>query len=241
MFKEIANHYDLIMQDFDYRGLVDYLDDLIIDADGERTDLLDLGCGTAEELIPFRELGYEVAGLDKSKEMLEIAREKHYLVDFYEADMTDFKLERTFDNAICIFDSLNYLTDKKKVLKFFKCVHKALNEDGLFLFDFNTAYGLIKDWAGINTESGEGFKIIYDSNFDYNTMISSTKIKTFIEQEDKSYKFIEELHVEKGYLLEDIKELLSQAGFKMLKGLPFLEKRASKKNIERYQVVARKK
>lgn len=241
MFKEIANHYDLIMKDFDYRGIVDYLDDLIIDADGDRTNVLDLGCGTAEELIYFRELGYKVTGLDKSPQMLEIAKNKHYIVDFIEADMTNFKTVEKFDNAICIFDSLNYLTKKSQVLKFFKNVNKSLKDDGLFLFDFNTAYGLIQDWAGVNSEFGEGFKIIYDSTFDYNTMISSTKIKTFIELENNNYKYLEELHVEKGYLLEDIKELLKLSDFKLLKALPFMEKRSSKKNIERYQIIAKKK
>ena len=77
MFNKIAKHYDMIMEPFDYNDLVDYLDDLIIGAGGDRTNVLDLGCGTSEELIYFRQLGYEVVGLDFSEEMIKLSKFKH--------------------------------------------------------------------------------------------------------------------------------------------------------------------
>ena len=55
----------------------DYLDDLIIGAGGDRTNVLDLGCGTSEELIYFRQLGCGVTGLDFSEEMIKLSEFKH--------------------------------------------------------------------------------------------------------------------------------------------------------------------
>ncbi len=74
MFKQVAKHYDLVMADFDYRNLVDYLDDLIVENGGERTSLLDIACGTGSELFYFRQLGYTLAGLDMSQEFFPVAK-----------------------------------------------------------------------------------------------------------------------------------------------------------------------
>ncbi len=238
MFKKVANYYDLIMSEFDYKEMVDYLDDLIIAAGGERTNLLDLACGTAEELMYFRQLGYKVVGIDNSEDMLKIAREKHFGVDFFNQDITKFRMDEKFDNIISTFDSVNYITDEAKLGNCFKLAYQTLNDKGVFLFDFNTLYGLIKEWEGNQTEENPDFYLVYESDFDYDYQISNTNIKFFIK-DGENYIHFEELHREKGYTKEIITKLLKKAGFKKIKFYPFLKKKAVKTSrIDRYQVVA---
>ena len=133
MFDKVANHYDLIMSAFDYQELTDYLDDLIISYDGDRTTLLDIACGTAEELVYFRQLGYKTEGLDLSAEMLAEAEKKHPGVNFYNQDMTNFKTGKKYDNIICTFDSVNYILNEDKLQGTFNCCCNHLNDKGLLL------------------------------------------------------------------------------------------------------------
>ncbi|PID26563.1 MAG: hypothetical protein CR982_09855 [Candidatus Cloacimonadota bacterium] len=239
-FTKVAKYYDLVMQDFDYREMVDYLDDLIMDAGGDRTTILSIGCGTGEELLFFHQLGYTISGLDNSKEMIEVAKEKLPFMEIYCMDMVDFKLENRVDNIISTFDSINNILDDKSLERCFKSVYNSLNRGGLFLFDFNTVYTFIHDWKGVRTEEGEGYEMIYESEFNYNTMICDTLIKFFIEEEDKHIKF-SELHREKGYTEETMKNLLKKVGFKVVKSVPFLKKKGVKTSeVSRYQIVAKK-
>lgn len=241
MFKEVADYYDLVMADFDYRDLVDYLDDLIVLSGGKRTDVLDLGCGTAEELVYFMQLGYKISGLDMSSDMLRRAKQKLPFANFYNEDMTNFKLDVKFDNVISTFDSVNYITDEKKLFDMFKCSYDVLNTGGYFLFDFNTAYGIINEWNGVKFEEGDGYKMVYESEIDYDKMITDTKIHFFIKEENETYRHFHEIHREKGYTKERISELLVEAGFKVLKIVPFLKKGKTKDTkIDRYQVVCKK-
>lgn len=241
MFKQVAKHYDLVMADFDYQNLVDYLDDLIIQFGGERTTLLDIACGTGSELFFFRQLGYEIAGLDFSQDMLAVAEEKLPGIELFCADMTKFSVPQKYDNVISVFDSINYIIDEKKLLACFKSVNRVLNSKGLFLFDFNTAYGLLEEWQGIKTEEGKGYYMIYDSEIDYDHLNCKTKIKFFIEDEKGKFITFEEHHCEKGYTKEQMTANLAKAGFEVLAFLPFLKKTRSRSSrIDRYQVVARK-
>ncbi|MBN1971740.1 MAG: methyltransferase domain-containing protein [Candidatus Delongbacteria bacterium] len=239
-FTKAAKYYDRVMQDFSYQDLVDYLDDLIIENGGERTNVLSIACGTAEELSYFHQLGYQIEGLDISEGMLEVAREKLPFAEFHHSNMTNFSLEDKFDNIVSTFDSINYILDDEELEKCFRSVHKNLNREGLFLFDFNTLYTFIHEWEGVRSEIGDDYEIIYESKFNYDNMIADVDIRFYMKNED-GVDFFEERHREKGYTYDMIKKSLIKSGFKVIKIVPFFKKRKGQEtNIDRYQVVARK-
>ncbi|MBU4485291.1 MAG: methyltransferase domain-containing protein [Candidatus Delongbacteria bacterium] len=241
MFDKIAKYYDLIMSPFDYQELVNCLDDLIISNGGERTNILDLGCGTSEELLYFMQLGYEISGIDSSAEMIEISKDKLKNGNFKVGDMRNFKTKKKFDNVISVFDSLNYLTDPKEMSKCFISVNNALNNGGLFLFDFNSIYGLVNEWEGIKIEETEDFFISYDSTFDTNRLILECDMRFFIKDESGKFISFEETHYERGYSPDEIKDLLKHNGFQLVKILPFLSRKPTRNpKLDRYQIVARK-
>jgi len=91
--------------------------------------VLDLGCGTGRNSVKIAEKGAEVIGIDLSKEMLEIAREKaekfNLNIQFIEQDFSDkikFKSEK-FDVIICdlvfghLKDTFPVIKEMKRVLK----------------------------------------------------------------------------------------------------------------------------
>jgi len=102
--------------------------------------ILELACGTGILAMHLARLGHVVVGLDRSPEMIAIANSKaQYMkgIEFAIADMRDPNLDQEFDAALCMFDSLNYLTMLEDVAETLASVSKTLRKKGLFIFDFN--------------------------------------------------------------------------------------------------------
>ena len=70
--------------------------------------------------------------------MLARARARVPRARLIEADMTDFDLGERFDAVICVFDTLNHLTDFERWCALFERVAAHLRTGGLFAFDVNT-------------------------------------------------------------------------------------------------------
>jgi ubiquinone/menaquinone biosynthesis C-methylase UbiE len=70
---------------------------------GDGLRLLDLGCGTGHHMAQLRRRGFEVVGVDASKEMLEYARANNPGAAVLEADVEQLPLPgRGFDIVLCI-------------------------------------------------------------------------------------------------------------------------------------------
>ena len=108
-YAELAQYYDAIYAEKDYEGEVEKLHTLI---EGKRVSdgntLLEVACGTGEHCRFFSKY-YDVIGLDYSREMLRIAREKHPEIEFIHGDMKSLKLNKQFDVITCLFGSISYL------------------------------------------------------------------------------------------------------------------------------------
>lgn len=99
--------------------------------------LLELGCGTGtilDGLSSFESL----TGIDRSPEMLAIARGKVPRARLVEGDISDFDLGERFDVVICVFDTLNHLPRFELWQALFACTRAHLRAGGLFIFDVNT-------------------------------------------------------------------------------------------------------
>jgi SAM-dependent methyltransferase len=102
------------------------------------TSLLELGCGTGALLAGLAGT-LEVTGIDRSPEMLAIAADRLPSARLVRADMTTFSLGVRYDVVICMFDTLNHVPTFPGWKSVFTRVHEHLADDGLFIFDVNTA------------------------------------------------------------------------------------------------------
>jgi SAM-dependent methyltransferase len=102
------------------------------------TSLLELGCGTGA-LLEGLAGKLEVTGVDRSPEMLAIAAGRLPSARLVRADMTEFSLEARYDVVICMFDTLNHVPSFPAWRSLFDRVDNHLADDGLFIFDVNTA------------------------------------------------------------------------------------------------------
>ena len=127
--------------------------------------------------------------------------------------MREFELIGKVDAIVSLCDSLNYITEKADLLEVFKRVHNYLEKDGLFVFDINTIYkfqNILSDNSFCETTENSAYT--WENYYDEEERINEFYTNFFVENSDGLYERYEEFHYEKGYTIEEIKELLGMAG-----------------------------
>lgn len=184
--------------------------------------ILDLACGEGTFAVAMAKRGLQVTGVDRSPEMLEIARRRaateKVRVTFLQQDMHSLSLRGSFDLITCWFDSLNYLLDIDDVAHTFAGVSRYLNERGVFIFDVNTIRGLAVEWVKdpsyVHLNSADSF-LVSIPEYDAVTRIASLHITGFARENERWVR-IDEVHKERGYTLKEIQQCLTRASLREL-------------------------
>ena len=187
----------------------------------ERNTVLDLGCGTGSLTELLARKGYDMIGLDNAQEMLQIAMEKRersglpilYLLQ----DMREFELYGTVGAVVSVCDSLNYLLEEEDILQTFRQVNNYLYPQGIFIFDFNTVYKystVIGD-ATI-AENREDCSFIWENYYHEEQEINEYDLTVFVA-EGALFRRFQEVHYQRGYRLEQMRELLERSGLDFVK------------------------
>jgi SAM-dependent methyltransferase len=197
-----------------YGSWVVYIHELLSVHKSSPNSVLDLACGTGTVSLMLAERGYDVTGVDISSPMVEQARrkaaERGANVAFFAQDACELSLERSFDLAICLFDSLNYITDLDRLRSAFSATFRHLRPGGLFIFDLNTEYAFSNRL--FDQRSGGNPEYVWKSRYDKGARICTVRMRFKVKDHDPPLEF-EELHVQRAYTAGEIDSLLSQAGF----------------------------
>jgi SAM-dependent methyltransferase len=97
--------------------------------------LLDIPCGIGRHSGPLARLGYDVVGVDRSREAISIARKHYPDIDFRELDMFGLgAVTETFDAVLCLWQSFGYgsAEQNRELLSRFRT---ALRPGGRLLLD----------------------------------------------------------------------------------------------------------
>ncbi len=141
--------------------------------------VLDVCCGTGQFTEQIRRRGYQIAGVDASGEMIRYARRNAPSVPFTVADVRAFSLERTFDAAYCLYESLNHVPDKDGLAMAFACIHRHLKPGAPFLFDLNREEAYILYWNNTDALVEPDNAFITRSVYDEETKVGRCDITTF--------------------------------------------------------------
>ncbi len=239
VYNSFAKVYDRLTDDVDYDKIYGFIKDIFDKYELKPELVLELACGTGSFTKRLCDAGYDVIALDSSYEMLDVAREKCPDALLLNQDMTEFELYGTVDAVMCILDGVNYITDKRKLLKMFRLVENYLNYGGLFVFDINSEYKLT-DIIGNNTFIRSEEDIFYT----WENEKRKDKVDfylTFFNKVGLNYERFEEIHTERIYKTVEIKKLIEDSGLEFLGAYPDFKFSKLSKKDERIFFIARKK
>ena len=213
----LAGCYDRLTYDVDYAAWAGYIEKHFRKNSLPGNTVLDLACGTGSLTRELALRGYELIGVDQSPEMLAQAAEKNRGVSpvepiFLCQSMEKLDLYGTIDACVCCLDSVNYVTDPKKLQKAFQRVHLFLMPGGLFLFDINTPEKLEGLDGQVFLDETEDAYCVWRSEFSRH--ICSYFMDIFqLDPSSGQWNRGEELHRERAYTVPELTAMLQAAGF----------------------------
>jgi len=184
--------------------------------------ILDLSCGDGAFAILLARQGFKVTGVNTSSWSLEYARsrarEEGLSIGFLLQDLRNLSSDFRFDLATCWFDSLNTLLDEEELYKVFCNVQDVVQPGGVFLFEMNTIYGLAVHWQWnpcyVHQESEEYFEL-HRPTYDYERNIATLRVTRFRRQ-GEFWQRVEEMVQERGYALEELRQVFRESGWEEL-------------------------
>lgn len=215
----LAGCYDQLTYDVDYAAWADYIEKQFRRRGLPGKTVLDLACGTGSLTWELAGRGYEMIGADLSPEMLAEAAEKHRNTGgtppmFLCQSMDKLDLYGTIDACVCCLDSVNYVTDPKKLQRAFGRVHLFLMPGGLFLFDVNAPEKLEGLDGQVFLDETEDAYCVWRAEYSRRSRICSYFMDIFrLDRETGQWDRGEELHRERAYSVDELTGFLRQAGF----------------------------
>lgn len=243
-YTDFAGVYDIFMDETPYRQWCDTVAAVLKKYGIEKELVLDLGCGTGTMTELLAALGYDMIGIDNAQEMLNIAIAKRdasgHDILYLCQDMREFELYGTVKAVVSLCDSINYILEPKELGDVFTLVNNYLDPEGIFFFDFNTDHKyreVIGD--AVIAENREECSFIWENYFHEAEGINEYDVTVFVREEEERYRKFTETHYQRGYTLEEIKELLTDSGMVFLEAWDADTGGAVTKTSERIYVIAK--
>ncbi|KKQ27146.1 MAG: hypothetical protein US42_C0014G0043 [Candidatus Magasanikbacteria bacterium GW2011_GWC2_37_14] len=185
--------------------LLEHDDVLKLMAPKRHEKILDAGCGTGKYSVEFHKKDADIIGIDFSKQMLEVARNKYPAIKFYQADLEkklSFKNEQ-FDKINCA-QTLKHLRNIQPTLnEFFRVLHKG----GTLIFSVTHPE---MNWDGFEMKDRPDFVLSENSD------IFHHQFKDYFEAINKiGFKIDKIVQVP---ISTKIRHLLTAKSYKIVKG-----------------------
>ncbi len=135
MFGRLAKYYDVLYADKTYESEVTRLESIArrFSRCGDES-WLDVACGTGRHLEILRHQ-HSVVGVDRSVEMLRIARRRLPGVTLRRADMRTFRLDARFDVVTCLFSAIGHLQSEKDLQQAFSNFARHVKPGGAVIVE----------------------------------------------------------------------------------------------------------
>jgi len=218
---DMAKYYDVMHKYRNYGMECQFADKLIQRCFPNAKRVLDICCGTGEHAIKMAQLGYEVTGVDSSRDMIQLAIKKAkkvgVSVEFKCTDVHDLNIVPEFQAAYCLGYTFNYMTTYPDVVKFFDIIRKALAPNGVLLVDFINGWGLIESIPRDKfVHQHEDATIFHfeQASLDKKKRVRHIEFYYLIDRHDGRVKTVfteEDLRI---FFEDEVQMLLSNCGFK---------------------------
>lgn len=222
--KNYAEIYDFLYTEKNYSKESSLVRKILKKYASHAKSLLDLGCGTGQYSNLMTKFNLAVVGLDRSDEMLKIAKKKYIdnkKLSFVKSKIEKFNLKKKFDVVSALFHILSYQTTHAQINKFFFNSHSHLKKNGIIIFDFWYKPGVVKLQSPLRVREVDNdvYKIIRLSVSKWKKSINQIfdKHNLFIinKKNSKIYKF-SETHKMRYFTISFVNKILKKNNFKYL-------------------------
>jgi ubiquinone/menaquinone biosynthesis C-methylase UbiE len=201
------------------------------------SSILDLCCGQGRHSLEFARRGFKITGVDRTEKYLEHAKREssreNLSIEYIKDDMRRFRRENHFNAIIVMYTSFGFFANQKENIKVLTNCYYSLNKNGKMLIDLVGKEILKKKF-----KEHESFVI------DGITYIEKRKVIGDWEKIENKWIMIKE-NEQKEFILthwvysaEEMKELLSEAGFSSMKKYGDLSGSKYDENAQRLIAIA---
>jgi len=239
IFNDIGMDWEAIVNVRDTEREADFIERAL----SKKGTILDLCCGTGRHSIILCKRGWNIVGLDISKNLLTIAKQrmKEEGAEFplVRADMRHFPLRKQiFDAVICMFTSFGYLPSENEDIKSFKEIRRTLRKDGEFLLDLVNKDHLVRVFQEREWAEYEPFYMLEKRSLDLQASRLMSQW-TIIRKDSK--EIISLQHNLRLYSLQAVKQMLNKTRLKIKKINGGYDKKEFSLDSPRMIVTARRK
>lgn len=178
--------------------------------------ILDLCCGSGQVAARLAARGFQVTGIDESKEMLRYARRNAPKCRFVCARAESFKLSESFAAVVSTFDSLNHVLSLRELQRVFQNVYSALDSGGLFVFDLNMETGFRARWSEDFSIVRADAACIMRGRYDAQLRLAHYDA-TVLRRMKTNYTRHNFTLIEKCYRKSEVRKALSDAGLRRIR------------------------
>ena len=175
----------------------------------ENGKILDLACGKGRHSIHLNNLGYDVTGLDLSKQSIAFA--KQFENEFLHFDVHDMSkpYHSKFDAVFNLFTSFGYFENEEDNQNTINSIKENLKKYGIGIIDFLNAQYIIDNLVP------DEIKTVNDITFTLKRFVENDYIVKDISfvYEENSYNFQERV---KAFTLNDFKAMFAKANIELL-------------------------
>jgi len=134
--EKFANFYDKGWNNFPVKVFSFFKNEI------KNKNVCDVACGTGNFIKLAKKITKSICGIDASKDFIKYAQKVNPKINLRVINVENWKDKNKYDVVVCFYDSVNHFNDWERA---FKNIYQSLKEDGKFIFDVNSVYGL-KDW-----------------------------------------------------------------------------------------------
>lgn len=228
VFQDYAYYYNTFYQNKDYKAEAEQVSFLLNKYGKNINKLLNFGCGTGNHDIELTKLGYLCQGIDMSSEMIELAKrnaEKEAVqIKFSVEDIRQYISMERYDAVISLFHVMSYQNKNDDILAAFRSARKALDADGIFIFDVWYGPGVLSEKPCVRVKEIEDQRnkliriakpVMYDKK---NVVDVNYEILVF-EKENKLVNVFNETHSMRYFFRPELKFFLNETGFELIDNL----------------------
>ena len=227
VFEKYAKYYDLLYQDKDYKAESNYISSLINTHLPETKKILEFGSGSGIHGRLLGDLGYQVTGIERSQQMIDLGIKKADLkastsnFSCVLGDCTETFIGNDFDTVISLFHVLSYQTSYESVTAMLNNAFKQLKSGGIFIFDYWYAPAVWNYRPTLRVKKVENSELkitrIAEPECWENKNRVDVNYLTFVEDLSiGKISKIEETHEMRAFDLDEIAQFSSSTGFEVL-------------------------